>query len=137
MPELKTQKGFSSPAEVEGLNSKKRVPWYLFVVFVWGLVVLGLEYLFDVPSNPVICQIVVVLDLLVVTGFLFFVVTSMYRFRAKLRAWAAHEIIDVLVALLTVTVLFMPRFAASLVIGRLISIILMRVLDTRAGRLLF
>lgn len=119
----------------ENSDGKSKLVVVLFwllqaVACLLALVVLTIEFCFDVASQPVFYRIVVLLDFLLVFGFLFGLGWRIYLSRDHLMRFAAHERVDILVASAALLLLHQPRIAAAIVIARLIARFLELVLET-------
>jgi len=101
---------------------------------VLALLALSLEFSLDVTKHPVLYLTVFIIDLLLVFGFGAYLAQSAYRSRGDLWGWVRQRRFDIIFFGIVLTVLYVPRFAASLVVMRIIAAGVYGVIDTRLGK---
>jgi trk system potassium uptake protein TrkH len=102
--------------------------------YVLAVLILTLEFCFDVAVEPTFYRVVVSLDMILVLGFLLELAWRIYASRAHWLRFIADERIDVLVAFIALLLLHQPRIAAVVVIARLVARFLDMVLETQLAK---
>lgn len=116
------------------ISADKNKSWFLGLVSVVIAVVLGIEFIVTIPHDPVFTPIVYILDLLLIAGYLLFIVWGAFQNRGAIISWIKHEKIDLILLSLVLITAYMPRLSAAIVIGRAFLAFCMHLLGTKLGK---
>lgn len=111
-----------------------RAIWLWSCVALIAALILALEFIFDLDHEPSLYSIAIGLDSALVAGFIAYVVQGAYKARLKIWEWLALERVNLILLVFIIPTLFIPRFAAALVIARAMVGVLVNLLYTPLGR---
>lgn len=108
--------------------------WFGWLTGILAGFVLSVEFIFDLSVERIWLTVVIAVDVILVVGFSGLLLKGALRSRRDLLRWAIDNKFDLILLVIVYSVVFIPRLAAAILIGRIIIVGAVSLLDTNVGR---
>ncbi len=118
-----------------GKNAFKKPAVVVFVVF--SLLIVGIEFIFDLKNNPLWYRAVLFFDVSLILSYYFFIVARIFENRRSVTDFLSHHKADAAYLVVVSVFLIFPRMCAALIIARLIFSAALYVFEIWGRKLVF